>query len=113
MFARYAAFTALNRIGTNAPSAWVAIVRGLESKSARVREGTVFALRETYDSSLLTELTKLLRNTTKPAAARRAALELIAALHHQQPWASEHSNVVNVTIGVIVVGQPIGQPHHS
>ena len=85
VFARYAAFTALNRIGTNAPSAWVAIVRGLESQSARVREGTVFALRETYDSSLLAELTKLLRNTTKPAAARRAALELIAALHHQQP----------------------------
>ena len=85
LFARYAAFTALNRIGTNAPSAWADILRGLESKSARVREGTAFALRETYDPTLLTELTKLLRNTTKSAAARRAALELIAALHHRQP----------------------------
>ena len=85
LFVRYAAFTALNRIGTNAPSAWAVIVRGLESKSARVREGTTFALRETYDSELLTEFTKLFRDTTKSPASRRVALELIAALHHRQP----------------------------
>ena len=85
LFARYAAFTALNRIGTNAPTAWATIVHGLENKSARIREGTTFALRETYDVVLLTELTELFRDTTRRSAARHAALELIAALHHQKP----------------------------
>lgn len=85
LFSRYAAFTALNRIGTNAPAAWGAIVRGLEISSARVREGTAFALRETYDPVLLTELTKLFRGAKNSPAARRAALELIAAQHHQKP----------------------------
>ena len=85
LFARYAIFTALHRIGTNTPSAWTAIVRGLESGSARVREGTVFALRETYDEQLLKALVALSSNSQSAAAARLAALELIAALHRQKP----------------------------
>lgn len=85
LFARYAVFTALNRIGTNRPFAWSLIVRGLENDSARVREGATFALRETYDQLLVEALASLFQDASKPAAGRRAALELIAALHHRQP----------------------------
>lgn len=90
LFARYAAFTALNRIGTNTPRAWPLIVRGLESKSPRTREGTAFALRDTCDPTLLAALNKLFRDTAKPADARRAALELIAAQHHRLPAWNGH-----------------------
>ena len=85
LYARYAVFTALNRIGTNAPSAWPAIVCGLASDSARIREGTAFALRDTYDEALLAALAALFHDPKKSPAVRRAALELIAALHHQKP----------------------------
>jgi putative membrane-bound dehydrogenase-like protein len=85
LFARFSMFTALNRIGTNAPSAWPAIARGLESKSERVREGTRFALRETYDDRLVTALVKLFRDSSKSAFTRKGALELLAALHHRTP----------------------------
>lgn len=94
-FARFAIFTALNRIGTNTPAAWRMIVPGLESPSARVREGTRFAIRETYDEQLLAALTRLFRDTAKPSAVRQMAAELIAALHHQKPewkgqWGAYH-----------------------
>ncbi len=85
LFTRYAVFTGLNRIATNVPSAWSAIVRGLESDRPRIREGTPLALRETYDELLLTALVNVFRDTAKSPTARRAALELIAALHHQKP----------------------------
>ncbi|MSU61823.1 MAG: c-type cytochrome [Pedosphaera sp.] len=85
MFARYAVFTALNRIGTSASPAWLAIVRGLESDSARIREGTMFALRETYDQQLLDALVQVFKDTSKPVETRRVALGLIAALHLQKP----------------------------
>ncbi len=85
LFARFAVFTALNRIGTNLPSAWRMIVHGLENESVRIREGTTFALRETYDEQLLAVLVALYGDGAKPFAVRRAALELIAALHHQKP----------------------------
>src|SRR5439155_8764459 len=52
LFARYAAFHALNRIGRTNGSAWAEIVKGLESASGAVREGTLFALRESYDEAL-------------------------------------------------------------
>ena len=85
LFARFATFTALHRIGTNAPSAWAAIVRGLENGNARVREGTVFALRETYDEQLLKALVALSSDSKTSSAVRLAALELIAALYRQKP----------------------------
>ena len=85
LFTRFAVFTGLNRIGTNAPSAWPVIARGLESDRPRIREGTTLALRETYDESLLTALVNVFRDTAKSPTARSAALELIAALHHQKP----------------------------
>ena len=90
LFARYATFTALNRIGIHTPSAWPLIVQGLENDHPRIREGTAFALRETYDDRLLDALMAMFRDTTKPTAARGLALDLLAALHHQKPaWKGE------------------------
>ena len=90
LFVRFATFTALNRIGKQAPSAWPAIVQGLANSNSRIREGTTFALRETYDEQLLAALAALFKDSTKPTAMRRAALDLIAALHHQKPpWKGE------------------------
>ncbi|MEO8350782.1 MAG: HEAT repeat domain-containing protein, partial [Chthoniobacteraceae bacterium] len=85
LFARYAAFTALHRIGTKTPSAWQTIVQGLTSNSARIREGTAYAVRETYDEQLLAALVALFKDNAKPSAVRRQALDLIASLHHRIP----------------------------
>ena len=49
LFARYASFTALNRIGRSEPKAWSAIVAGLDSDKAPVREATLFAFRDAYE----------------------------------------------------------------
>jgi putative membrane-bound dehydrogenase-like protein len=90
LFARFAAFTALNRIGTNTPSAWPAIVRGLASGNPRILEGTLFALRETYDVQLLDALVNLFRDPATPPAGRLGALGLVAASHHRPPmWKNE------------------------
>ena len=53
LFARYAAFYALRRIGLQNSQAWTAIVGGLASDRPAVREGTTFAVRETYDPALV------------------------------------------------------------
>lgn len=90
LFARYASFTALRRIGTNTPSAWPAIVRGLTSEKERIREGTFFAVRDTYDERLLAALVALLREAGQPNSVRGDALKLVGALHHQKPaWNQE------------------------
>ena len=84
-FARYATFTALNRTGTNTPSAWSDIAAGLKHRTPRLREGTQFALRETYDPSLVITLASLAGNQRNSTELRLVALELIAPLHHRQP----------------------------
>jgi putative heme-binding domain-containing protein len=90
LFPRYAVFAALNRIGRQDPAAWREIAKGLESGSAALREGTEFALRETYDTALLDALVPIARNSHKPEPTREAALRLLAALHHQKPaWKGE------------------------
>ncbi len=90
LFTRYAVFTALNRIGTNAPTAWATIVSGLESNSARVREGTRFAAGQTYDGSLLKALVSLFHDTGKSTSTRQAALDLIVAISRRAPgWKGE------------------------
>lgn len=76
LFARYAAFTALNRIGRADSTAWAAIVKGLENPSERIREGTQFALRETFDAALVEAL------AAKPTPLGIAAL---AELHRMPP----------------------------
>jgi len=92
LFARYAAFHALNGIGRANSTAWTEIVKGLESPSAAVREGTLFALRETYEEPLAAAL----------ARAPRSA-ESIAALAeiHRKPaaWKGQWWGT-----------QPVGQP---
>jgi putative membrane-bound dehydrogenase-like protein len=78
LFARYSAFTALNRIG-RATGHWSDILRGLETSDPQIREGVVFAIRETYDERLVKAM----------VAAPRSA-ETIAALaemhRHPAPW---------------------------
>ncbi len=90
LFARFAAFTALNRIGRAHDSAWPAIVAGLESLNARIREATAFALRETYSEALVTALQPLAAEASRTTDTREAALKALASLHHKPPpWRGE------------------------
>ncbi len=78
LFARYAVFTALNRTG-RASGAWTEIVRGLESTDPMIREGTLFAIRETYDERLVKALVALPRTPETITA--------LAEMHrHPAPW---------------------------
>ena len=43
LFARYAAFHALNRIGSTDAKAWGQIVEGFDSVKPEIREGALFA----------------------------------------------------------------------
>jgi putative membrane-bound dehydrogenase-like protein len=90
LFARHAAFTALNRIGRAQPAAWPAIVRGLDSPDARLREATAFALRETFAQPLVDALQPLATDHARRVEVREGALKALAALHHQPPeWRGE------------------------
>lgn len=84
-FARYAAFTALARIGRADPKAWDLIARGLECPAAAVREGTIFALRETYSERVVAGLAQAVRNSGTPAETRAAAVEALASLYRKEP----------------------------
>ncbi|QOV90454.1 HEAT repeat domain-containing protein [Humisphaera borealis] len=87
LFARFALFTALHRIGKANPDAWPAIVAGIEGDSDAVRANVTYALRNTYDSKLVDALVKLAFDKTKPAVARSTALLSAADLHRQpKPW---------------------------
>jgi putative membrane-bound dehydrogenase-like protein len=89
-FARYAVFTALNRIGRANYRSWPAIAKGLESDNPRVREGTRFALRDTYDAALARALADVVVADSKPVEARAAAVELLAEIHRKkQAWKGE------------------------
>jgi putative heme-binding domain-containing protein len=61
LFVRYAVFTALNRTGRRTP-VWGAILQGLKSDDPLIREGTLFAIRETYDEKLAEALAALPRS---------------------------------------------------
>src|SRR5262249_8993936 len=90
LFPRYAAFKALNRIGLHNPSSWPAILSGLQSNKSAIREGTTFAVRETWDPQLLAALDNVARATFQSTAARESALRLASALHRQKaPWRGE------------------------
>ena len=89
VFARFAAFTALNVIGRARPESWGTIAAGLGSTNDRVREATALALRETYDAPLVAVLASLASSSTK-AGTREAAVRLLAPLHHTVPaWKGE------------------------
>jgi putative membrane-bound dehydrogenase-like protein len=90
LFTRFAAFTALNRIGRAHDSAWPAIVIGLGSPNPRIREGTSFALRETFSEALVKALQSLATTASRTTATREAALRAVASLHHEPPpWRGE------------------------
>lgn len=87
---RFNAFTALNRIGRALPETWSQISLGLRDDNERIREGTRFAMRDTYDPELVKVLTDLVRPRITDVQVRRTALELLAAIHHQSPaWKGE------------------------
>jgi putative heme-binding domain-containing protein len=90
LFARYAVFTALNRIGRSRPDAWPAILIGLNSPNARVREATAFTPRDTFDGALVAELIGIVSKPESATEARELALKSLAALHHEPaPWRGE------------------------
>jgi putative membrane-bound dehydrogenase-like protein len=90
LFARFAVFTALNRTGRADALAWPAIVGGLEHPHAAVRDGSRWALRETYEEPLVDALIHLAQDPARSTPGRVAALELLAAVHRQQPaWKGE------------------------
>jgi putative membrane-bound dehydrogenase-like protein len=85
LFARYAAFTALNQIGRRHPEQWNQIVANLKSPNPRLREGVVFAVRETWDAALIQSLTEALKSGGLDPATRVALLEMIADVARQEP----------------------------
>jgi putative heme-binding domain-containing protein len=88
--ARYATFHALNRIGRAEPSTWSEIAKGLESDERAAREGTAFAMRETFDPALVQVLARIASDRAKPAPARESALQLLGTLERQYPtWKGE------------------------
>jgi putative heme-binding domain-containing protein len=90
---RYSAFTALNRIGRADPSAWEAIARGLEHPSPAVRQGAVFAMRETFEPNVAALLIQAARRPSVPPDARAAALEALAGIcRREPPWNGEWWN---------------------
>jgi len=79
LFARYAVFTAINRIGRAKPFLWPLLIKGLESTDPAIREGTLFAIRETYDEQLVKALAAMTRTPETIAA--------LAEMHrHPAPW---------------------------
>ncbi|HEX8915366.1 MAG TPA: HEAT repeat domain-containing protein, partial [Humisphaera sp.] len=100
LFARYALFKALNRIGKADPKAWPAIVAGLEGKSDAVRANTTYALRNTYERQLVEALVTVAGDGAKPSTARATALLSAADLARQpKPWAGNWWGT-----------QPVGSP---
>ncbi len=86
LFARHAVFTALHRIGRAEPTRWNAIVRGLRSENAPVREGTLFAVRETHHQTIVAALSDFVRGQSD-AAERATALRFLGDLRLQDlPW---------------------------
>jgi putative heme-binding domain-containing protein len=90
LFVRFAVFTALNRIGRAHPETWNAIAAGLYSDDERIREGTRFALRETYAVELVNVLASTGREADAALRVRHVALEILAAITHKVPaWQGE------------------------
>jgi putative heme-binding domain-containing protein len=78
---RHAAITAMNRIGRAEPTAWKEIVAGLLSDVPRVRDGTLLALRATYDVDLVSALAQFADGATRPGAVRAMAYRALFDLH--------------------------------
>src|SRR6266850_4603861 len=85
LFARYAAFTALNSIGRAHANAWKMIAQGLANDNTNIREGTLFAMRETFEPGNVEALSAFVRNSSNPGETRGEALSVLAGLHHKAP----------------------------
>lgn len=83
LFARYAVFTALNRIGVARPAAWSQIAAGLTSENVAIREGTLFAMRETFVAQNVAALGAFAGSESVAPETRAAALATLADLHHR------------------------------
>src|SRR6185295_8065870 len=77
LYVRYAAFKALNRLGRARPLLWGKIVEGLQSDKPAIREGTLFALRETYDEELAKALAA--------APMSPESIAVLAEMHRMPP----------------------------
>jgi len=89
-FARYSVFTALNRIGRADYRSWPTIAQGLQRDNPRVREGTLFALRETCEPPLARTLADLARSKSARVEARADAVQLLSQIHRKKPaWKGE------------------------
>jgi len=85
LFARYAAFVALRRIGLADPKAWPRIVEGFASTNAAIREGTGFAVRETYDPALVKALAAFSTRQNIPLPTRTNIFSLLSSLSQERP----------------------------
>jgi putative membrane-bound dehydrogenase-like protein len=85
LFARYAAFTAINRIARAHPEQWNQIGAALKSPDSRIREGVVFALRETWDAALIKTLAEAVKSAGLDSTTRVTLLEIIADVARQEP----------------------------
>ncbi|MBI3878699.1 MAG: HEAT repeat domain-containing protein [Verrucomicrobia bacterium] len=77
LFARYAAFTALNRVGRVHPDRWPEIALGLDAPESEIREGTIFALREVFETAVVAALAQCVVSTNASATVRVLALDAI------------------------------------
>ena len=80
---RYGAWTALHRLGTADPGAWADICAGLKSEQPRVREGTLYALREAYHLDVVTALAAFVGKAPDPL--RLEAVRILGSLLRQPP----------------------------
>ncbi len=95
LFARYAKFTALNRIGRRDPRVWRHLVRSLEAAPTSRQQSTMHAMRETFDRTLVDQLVLVVRDGQRPVEDRALALKMAASLHRQPPpwqgqWGAYH-----------------------
>jgi putative heme-binding domain-containing protein len=100
LFARYAAFKALNRIGLSDAKAWPQIVEGFASAKPEIREGVLFATRETYDAGLvkaLGEFVSMQSVPTEPSPSGATKRAHRGAVQSRQGIPTEsRTNVLNL-----------------
>ena len=88
-FVRYAAFHSMNLLARGHPEHWKEILSQFSSSDAKMRQSTLFAVRETYDTNLLNATLQFLE-ATENARSRKAALQVLVEMHHKYPeWKGE------------------------
>jgi putative heme-binding domain-containing protein len=93
LFAHYADFYALHRIGLADPKAWPQIVAGFNSPDPGIRQGAQFATRETYDPGLVKALAVESARHDIPVDVRTNTLGLLSSLSLERPpWKGEWWN---------------------